>query len=142
MTGIWLRDAGSNDLHVLNPETELGLGGDCRAVVETDKEYPGVLRRRRPRRRRLLRGGLDMRVQGYCRDNNQANAEKNSIHNQLRYYGNMGLRGEQVTAVDVFEPLRDELLQMPCRTSPSRLPSRGRALKTGLTSNKLPGICI
>src|SRR6266850_2361702 len=108
MTGIWLRDAGGSDLHVLNSETELGLGG-------------------------------------YCRDNNQANAEKNSIHNQLRHHGNMGLRGGQVAAADhrseVFEPLRDKLLQMPCRTSPSRLPSRGRALKTGPTSNKLPGLC-
>jgi hypothetical protein len=70
----------------------------------------------------LLRGGLDMRIQGYCRENNQANAEKNSIHKQLRHYGNMGLRGEQVAAAahrsEVFEPLRDKLLQMPCRAKP------------------------
>src|SRR5712664_4043092 len=37
MTGIWLRDTGGNDLHVLNSETELGLGGDCRAVVRPIK---------------------------------------------------------------------------------------------------------
>ena len=57
---VWVRDAGSSDLHVLNPETELDLGGDCRAVLEIDKEYPGIRSRRLPRphrgcRRRCLR---------------------------------------------------------------------------------------
>src|SRR6195256_3714011 len=154
MTGIWLRDAGSSDLHVLNPETELDPGGDCRAVLEIDKEHPGIRISRLPRRCGLLRAGLDMRIQSYCRENNQANAEKKSIHKQLRYYANMGLQGEQVAVADhrsdVCKPSRDKppldkpqaLLQMPCRTNPSPLVSRGRALKTGLTSDKLPGLWI
>src|SRR5882672_3803703 len=123
MTGIWRRHAGRSDLHVLNPETELDLGGDCRAVLEIDKEYPGIRSRRLPRLCGLLRAGLDMRIQSYCRENNKANAEKKSIHKQLR-----------------DKP--QALLQTPCRTNPSPLISRGRALKTGLTSNKLPGLWI
>src|SRR5260370_3762876 len=149
MTGIWCRDAGRGDLHVLDPETELDPGGDGRAVLEIDQEYPGIRSRRLPRRCGLLRAGLAMRIQNYCRENNKANAEKKSIHKQLRYYANLALQGEQVAVADhrseVCEPLRDKppaLLQMPCRTNPSPLISRGRALKTRLTSNKLPGLWI
>ena len=47
MTGIWLHDAGRGDLHVLNSETDPDLGGDCRSVLEIDKEYPGIRSRGR-----------------------------------------------------------------------------------------------
>src|SRR5258706_578352 len=98
MTGIWFADAGSSDLHVLNPETDLDLGGDCCAVLEIDKEYPGVRSRRRPHRSGLLRAGLDTRIESYCRKNNQAGANKSihKIHKQLPCYANMSLRGRQV----------------------------------------------
>src|SRR3981189_2360323 len=95
MTGIWLRGAGRSDLHVLDPETDLDLGGDRRTVLEIDKEYPGIRSRRLPRRSGLLRAGLDMRIQSYCPENNKANAEKKSIHKQLRYYANMRVQPGQ-----------------------------------------------
>src|SRR5712675_3601456 len=111
MTGIWRRHAGRSDLHVLDPETELDPGGDRRAVLEIDKEHPGIRSRRRPRRCGLLRAGLDMRIQSYCRENNKASAEKKTIHKQLRYYANMGLQGGQVAVADdrseACEPIHD-----------------------------------
>src|SRR5712671_4590094 len=126
MTGIWLRGAGRSDLHVLDPETDLDLGGDRRTVLEVDKEYPGIRSRRLPRRSRLLCANLDTRIQSYCGKNNQADAEKNSNHKQLPCHANMSLQGEQVAVADhrseVPKLLRDEahaLLQMACATSPA-----------------------
>jgi hypothetical protein len=168
MTGIWLRGAGRSDLHVLDPETDLDLGGDRRAVLEIDKEYPGIRSRRLPRRSRLLRANLDTRIQSYCGKNNQADAEKNSNHKQLPCHANMSLQGEQVAVADrrseVAKLLRDEahaLLQMACcnkpccnkpccekrccekrwRTDRSRLARRRCSLKTGLISDRLPALC-
>src|SRR5229473_844001 len=157
MTGIWLRGAGRSDLHVLDPEMDLDLGGDRRTVLEIDKEYPGIRSRRRPRRSGLLRANLDARIQSYYGKNNQANAEKNSNHNQLPPHANMSPQGEQVAVADhraeVFKLLRNEahgLLHMrrcrprckkPRRTDRSRLARRGCSLKTGLLSDRLAELC-
>jgi hypothetical protein len=158
MTGIWLRGAGRSDLHVLDPEMDLDLGGDRRTVLEIDKEYPGIRSRRPPRRNGLLRANLDTRIQSNYGKNNQADAEKKSNHKLLPCHANMSHQGEQVAVADhrseVPKLLGDEahaLLQMACcnepcskkrwRTDRSRPAWRGCSLKTGHISDRLAELC-
>ena len=97
MTGIRPYYSCGRDLHVLDPETDLDLGRDRRAVLEIDEEYPGFCGRRTSRGGGLLRAGLELSVHGHCNKNNQAAACK-STHGQLPRYANMGLEDQQVGA--------------------------------------------
>src|ERR1043166_5057445 len=97
MTGILPCDPCRRDLHVLDPETDLDLGGDGRAVLEVDEEYSGVRGGRTSGRSGLLCAGLESNVHGHCDKDNQAEACK-STHGQLPAHANMSLRHQQVGA--------------------------------------------
>jgi hypothetical protein len=133
MTGIWLRGACRSDLHVLDPEMDRDLGGDRRTVLEIDKEYPGIRSRRPPRRNGLLRANLDARIQSNYGEDNQADAEKKSIHKLLPCHANMSHQGEQVAAADH----RSEVPRLVAASHPQRPASRGCSLKTGHISDRL-----
>src|SRR5688572_28720913 len=94
MTGIRLGCSYRRDLHVLDPEADLDLGGDSRAVLEIDEVYPGFCGRRISRRSGLLRAGLDSSIHGNCKKNNRAEACK-SIHEPLPSHASMGLEAQQ-----------------------------------------------
>src|SRR6185369_8676003 len=96
MTGIRLYYPCGRDLHVLDPETDLDLGGDRRAVLEVDEIYPGFCGRRTSRWSGLLCASLESSLHGHGnKNNNQAEACK-STHDQLPHDANMGLEDQQV----------------------------------------------
>jgi hypothetical protein len=150
MTGVWLGYAGRGDLHVLDPETDLDLGGDRRAVLEVDEEYPGIRSRGRLRRNGLLRAYFDTRIQNHCRENNQESTDKKSIHKMLPPNANMSLEREQVGAANQHRPAAFEprcrgtraSMRMPRRTDYSRLARRRGALKSGLFSDMMAVLCL
>src|SRR3954447_21812381 len=95
MTGIRPNDSCGRDLHVLDPEADLDLGGNGRAVLEVDEVYFGFCGRRTSRRSGLLRAGLESSIHGHRRKNDQAEACK-STHEQLPRDANMRLEDQQV----------------------------------------------
>src|SRR6185312_11058309 len=97
MTGIRPCDSCRRDLHVLDPEADLDLGGDRRAVLEIDEKDAGVCGRGISRRSGLLCAGLESSIHGHSYKNDQAEACK-SAHGQLPRYANMGLEDQQVDA--------------------------------------------
>src|SRR6478735_832897 len=93
MTGIRFGYSCRCDLHVVDSETDLDLGGDRRAVLEIDEIYPG-LRGRRISRRSGLRTGFASSIHGNYQKNNRAEACK-SIHEPLPSYASMRLEAQQ-----------------------------------------------
>src|SRR3954468_7150627 len=97
MTGIRPYGSCGRDLHVLDPETDLDLGGDRGAVLEIDEVDLGLRGRRISRRGGLLRAGLDSSIHGNCYKYNKAEACK-SIHKPLPRQANMSLEDQQAGA--------------------------------------------
>ena len=98
MTGIRLDYSCRRDLHVLDPETDLDLGGDRRAVLEIDEIYPGFRGRRISRRSGLLRAGLEFEHPWPLSTRTIKQRLANRHMNQLPSYANMGLEDQQVGA--------------------------------------------
>jgi hypothetical protein len=98
----------------------------------------------------LLRAGLDTHIQNRCPENNQESTHKKSIHKILPLNANMSLKDGQVSAANhhrpaVFEPRFREagaLLPAPRRADYSRLERRRGALKSGLFSDMMAGLCL
>ena len=139
MTGIRPYNSCRRDLHVLDPEADLDLGGNGRAVLEIDEVDAGVRGGRTSGRSGLLRAGLNSSVHGHSNKNDQAEACK-SIHGQLPRYANMGPGDQQVGAGNpdrcVTEPSCSSgaIPKAPTRADRSRPHERGSYIEIRLQS--------
>src|SRR4051794_25705375 len=130
MTGIRPYGSCGRDLHVLDPETDLDLGGDRGAVLEIDEVDLGLRGRRISRRGGLLRAGLDSSIHGNCYKYNKAEACK-SIHKPLPRQANMSLEDQQAgagspdhaeTPRSLYDRSSGAIRKAPRRASHSRPP--------------------
>jgi len=117
------------------------LEAHCRAVLEIDKEHPGIRSRRRPRRCGLLRAGLDMRIQSYCREIMKQARKKKRYISSSAITLTMGLQGAKLPVAadrsEVCEPIHDSL-PLCCEWLAGQILTpliiAGSCVETGLTS--------
>src|SRR5262245_22654625 len=82
MSGIRPHHASGDDLHVRNPETDLELRWNDRAVLQIDEKDPGICRRRGARWRALL--CVTLRTGAQKSYGNNETSARHRTHESLR----------------------------------------------------------